>query len=68
MVIQNGIRVNCIAPGIFPSGMIHIVDTENVIAKAIQEVPLKRPGKNAVVSHYDKLIAGYRGYCFGSME
>jgi NAD(P)-dependent dehydrogenase (short-subunit alcohol dehydrogenase family) len=47
-LIPHGIRVNAIAPGIFPSQLIDPTDPNNPFVKAIQTVPLKRFGKDTV--------------------
>jgi NAD(P)-dependent dehydrogenase (short-subunit alcohol dehydrogenase family) len=48
-LIPFGIRVNCIAPGIFPSGMVDMNNTESPLVKAIHtSVPMKRAGKDTV--------------------
>jgi len=56
-----GIRVNCIAPGIFPSGMIDLADTENGIVKSISTIPLKRPGKDTDLAGVVLLLSSEAG-------
>jgi Enoyl-(Acyl carrier protein) reductase len=53
-LVPHGIRVNAIAPGIFPSGMVDLNDKTNPIVKAIEGVPLRRPGKDTVRSLSDE--------------
>ena len=45
-MIPHGIRVNCIAPGPFPSEIIDF--TSPAIVKIIENIPLKRAGKDTV--------------------
>jgi NAD(P)-dependent dehydrogenase (short-subunit alcohol dehydrogenase family) len=47
-LIPFGIRVNCVAPGIFPSGMVDLSDPNGKMAAFIKRVPMGRGGKDTV--------------------
>ena len=49
-MIPHGIRVNCIAPGPFPSEIVDF--TSPAIVKIIENIPVKRAGKDTVKHKY----------------